>query len=169
MAPDDSHPLTPTPSTRSRRRYVNAAFERMSGYSSAECLGRNCRFLQGPASEIDAVGLIREAMQQGKVAKIALTNYKKDGTSFVNLLALKPVFHVPAQDAEAPESVATSSTTTTTQRTRHEAAAVGASSRTRVLRFFVGVQYEAATASMVPTRLLQLDALIKLLPETTSE
>ena len=31
---------------------VNSAFTDITGYSEAECIGRNCRFLQGPESAI---------------------------------------------------------------------------------------------------------------------
>ena len=31
--------------------YVNEAFTRLTGYTSDEVLGRNCRFLQGPGTE----------------------------------------------------------------------------------------------------------------------
>lgn len=35
--------------------YVNPAFERMTGYQTAELLGRNCRLLQGPDTDPAAV------------------------------------------------------------------------------------------------------------------
>ena len=31
--------------------YVNPAFERLTGYSAEEAIGRNCRFLQGPETD----------------------------------------------------------------------------------------------------------------------
>ncbi len=39
--------------------YVSPGFEKMSGYSAAECLGRNCRFLQGPETDQEEVRRIR--------------------------------------------------------------------------------------------------------------
>ena len=43
--------------------YVNPAFLTMTGYSEAESLGRNCRFLQGPSTDPAAVTELREAVQ----------------------------------------------------------------------------------------------------------
>ena len=41
--------------------YVNEAFTRLTGYTSDDALGRNCRFLQGPGTEPAAVQRIRDA------------------------------------------------------------------------------------------------------------
>ena len=42
--------------------FVNAAFEKLTGYSSAEILGRNCRFLQCRETDPAAVTEMREAL-----------------------------------------------------------------------------------------------------------
>jgi|GEM_PF-4663017 len=39
--------------------YVSDAFERLTGYSREEALGKNCRFLQGPGTEPAAVKALR--------------------------------------------------------------------------------------------------------------
>ena len=41
--------------------YINAGFERLTGYPVAEVLGRNCRFLQGPGTDPATVATLREA------------------------------------------------------------------------------------------------------------
>ena len=38
--------------------YVNQAFTQLTGYSEAEAIGRNCRFLQGAESEVNVVRAI---------------------------------------------------------------------------------------------------------------
>ena len=44
--------------------YVNAGFERMSGYSKDDVLGKNCRFLQGEGTDKNEVQKIREAIKK---------------------------------------------------------------------------------------------------------
>ncbi|HEX3876447.1 MAG TPA: response regulator [Bryobacteraceae bacterium] len=71
--------------------YANPAFERLTGYTIDEALSRNCRFLQGPDTDREAVQRIREAIEAGKEANEILLNYKKDGTPFWNDLTIAPV------------------------------------------------------------------------------
>ncbi len=71
--------------------HVNPAFERITGYPSSEILGRNCRFLQGPATEPASREAIRKALFQGQSASVVIRNYRKDGQSFLNELQLSPV------------------------------------------------------------------------------
>ncbi|OYY92272.1 MAG: hypothetical protein B7Y41_16550 [Hydrogenophilales bacterium 28-61-23] len=71
--------------------YINPAFERITGYASAEVLGRNCRFLQG--AEQDQAGLveIRAALAEARDGRALLRNYRKDGSPFWNELIVTPV------------------------------------------------------------------------------
>ena len=71
--------------------YVNPMFEAMCGYTSAEVLGRNCRFLQG--AEVDQPGLvaIRTAIADQANGYAKLRNFRKDGSLFVNELFISPV------------------------------------------------------------------------------
>jgi len=71
--------------------FCNAAFERLTGYSSDEVVGRNCRFLQGPETSQEAVTRIRDAVRAGSDIAIDILNYRKDGASFWNALFLSPV------------------------------------------------------------------------------
>src|SRR5689334_20666744 len=45
--------------------FCNAAFEKLTGYSSSEAVGRNCRFLQGPETNPASVARIRAAVSAG--------------------------------------------------------------------------------------------------------
>lgn len=71
--------------------YASAGFFKMTGYSSKEVIGRNCRFLQGADTDPEDVAKIREALAQGKNYCGRLLNYKKDGTAFWNLLTIAPI------------------------------------------------------------------------------
>ncbi len=71
--------------------YVNRAFAAMTGYAKHEILGRNLRMLQGPETDVTRMARLREAMLRGKAARVVLKNYRKDGTSFWNELAMAPI------------------------------------------------------------------------------
>lgn len=72
--------------------YVNPAFERFTGYTAAESLGRNSRFLRGPATDPAAVAEIDAAIRTGSAVHVVLQNYRKDGRAFWNDLSLAPVY-----------------------------------------------------------------------------
>nr|AML76934.1 putative LOV domain-containing protein [Ehretia acuminata] len=71
--------------------YASSGFFTMTGYSSKEVIGRNCRFLQGPDTDQNEVAKIREAVRTGKSYCGRLLNYKKDGTPFWNMLTVTPI------------------------------------------------------------------------------
>jgi len=73
--------------------FVNEAFERLTFYDRSEIVGRNCRFLQGPETDGDVVMQIRQALQARREVTAELINYRKDGTSFWNVLHISPVFN----------------------------------------------------------------------------
>lgn len=71
--------------------YCNPAFERISGYTRSEIIGRNCRFLQGPDTDPTALQEIRSAIEEERNCQIVLKNYRKDGSCFWNELMISPV------------------------------------------------------------------------------
>lgn len=71
--------------------FVNDAFETLTGYSSEETIGKNCRFLQGPDTDPKTVRAIRAAIEAGEDSYFEILNYKKDGTAFWNGLHIGPV------------------------------------------------------------------------------
>ncbi|KAE9585727.1 hypothetical protein Lal_00010071 [Lupinus albus] len=71
--------------------YASAGFFNMTGYTSKEVIGRNCRFLQGADTDPEDVAKIREALEAGTSYCGRLLNYKKDGTPFWNLLTISPI------------------------------------------------------------------------------
>nr|AML79143.1 putative LOV domain-containing protein [Bassia scoparia] len=71
--------------------YASSGFFTMTGYSSKEVVGRNCRFLQGPETDQNEVEKIRQAVRNGTSYCGRLLNYKKDGTPFWNLLTITPI------------------------------------------------------------------------------
>ena len=71
--------------------YANAGFERLTGYSIADVVGRNCRFLQGPDTDPATVQSIRDAIKNEEEHTVQLLNYRKDGTPFWNRLSITPL------------------------------------------------------------------------------
>jgi PAS domain S-box-containing protein len=71
--------------------YANEGFERLTGYSVAEVIGRNCRFLQGPATDPATAEALRRAILERQAITVQLLNYRKDGKPFWNRLSITPV------------------------------------------------------------------------------
>lgn len=72
--------------------YSNPAFSRITGYQPEEIVGRNCRFLQGAQTDLEAVKAIRNAIAQRQEVTATLLNYRKNGQPFWNELKISPVF-----------------------------------------------------------------------------
>ncbi|HZL37129.1 MAG TPA: PAS domain S-box protein [Tepidisphaeraceae bacterium] len=71
--------------------YVNAAFERLTGYSRREVKGREIDFLGGPDTEAEALAGLRKALTQDQEHTGELLLYRKDQTPFWGTVALAPV------------------------------------------------------------------------------
>lgn len=72
--------------------FANDAFLALTGYTLSEVTGRNCRFLQGAGTDPATAIEIRRALRAGEDVAIDILNYRKDGSSFYNALAINPVF-----------------------------------------------------------------------------
>ncbi|QEG21807.1 PAS domain S-box protein [Mariniblastus fucicola] len=71
--------------------YVNPGFEKLTGYTSADAVGKNCRFLQGPETNPETVGEIGVGIRQGRATHVTVLNYRKNGEQFWNELVITPV------------------------------------------------------------------------------
>ena len=71
--------------------YVNPAFERITGYSSQDVLGRNARLLQGTDIAQPELITVRAALHDERPCHVVLRNYRKDGSMYWNELHVAPV------------------------------------------------------------------------------
>lgn len=71
--------------------FVNDAFERVTGYTRQEVLGKTPRLLQGPGSNRAELDRIRSALSQWQPVRAELLNYKKNGEPFWVELFITPV------------------------------------------------------------------------------
>mmetsp|Transcript_21252 Transcript_21252/g.30391 ORF Transcript_21252/g.30391 Transcript_21252/m.30391 type:complete len:270 (+) Transcript_21252:1473-2282(+) len=71
--------------------FASPGFLEFTGYSRDEVLGRNCRFLQGPGTDAQAVQILRKAIETGSETCVTFLNYTADGTPFWNELFIAPL------------------------------------------------------------------------------
>jgi PAS domain S-box-containing protein len=76
---------------RAEIEYVNAAFERVTGYSRAEAMGKNPRMLQSGATPSELHREMWDALGRGETWRGRFHNRRKDGREFIELATLSPV------------------------------------------------------------------------------
>jgi PAS domain S-box-containing protein len=84
--PKSTHPTPPPPNNNPRH-----SFYALTGYGPDEVLGHNCRFLQGEGTDPKEVAKLRDAVKRGVPVSVRLLNYRKDGSTFWNLLTMTPI------------------------------------------------------------------------------
>ncbi|KAI4384245.1 hypothetical protein MLD38_002425 [Melastoma candidum] len=71
--------------------YASDAFLKLTGYNRNEVLGRNYRFLNGDETDSSTVLQIKECIHRNQPCTARILNYRKDGSSFWNVLHISPV------------------------------------------------------------------------------
>ncbi|KAL9580651.1 MAG: hypothetical protein Q9212_004370, partial [Teloschistes hypoglaucus] len=72
--------------------YASEEFYRTTQYGRDYVLGRNCRFLQGPKTDRNAINRIKEAIRTGQESFETILNYRRDGSPFMNLVMTAPLY-----------------------------------------------------------------------------
>ena len=71
--------------------YANPAFERITGYSAAEIIGRDPRFMAAPGLDGSERERLRQAMRERREVNVVFRNRRKNGEIFWNDLTVTPV------------------------------------------------------------------------------
>jgi len=71
--------------------FVNAVFERLTGYRSDEVMGKSPRILQGPLTDRGELDRIRAALRNHQPVRSELVNYTRDGSPFWLEIDIVPV------------------------------------------------------------------------------
>ncbi|RYD68530.1 MAG: PAS domain-containing protein [Sphingomonadales bacterium] len=70
----------------------NTAFCELTGYPADEVVGRNCRFLSGPATEPWLTEEIRRGVREHRPVLVEILNYKRNGQPFRNAVLVAPIY-----------------------------------------------------------------------------
>ncbi len=62
---------------------ANPAFCQMTGYTLDELRGKSLKMLQGPETDPEVIGRLRECLNKGQYFEGMTTNYRKNGTSYM--------------------------------------------------------------------------------------
>ena len=79
---------------------ANQKFIDVTGYTKADCAGRNCRFLQGPGTNPEHGQHLLDTLRRGEDSQTMLLNYRKSGEPFENLLTMRYVHDSLGRRAE---------------------------------------------------------------------
>ncbi|WP_076069564.1 LuxR C-terminal-related transcriptional regulator [Sphingomonas montana] len=70
----------------------NDAFCDLTGYPVEDVVGRNCRFLAGPATEPWLTEEIRRGVREHRPVLVEILNYKRSGQPFRNAVLVAPIY-----------------------------------------------------------------------------
>ena len=74
-----------------RITYANKGFLRLTGYTEADLLGKECAILQGPETDPAIATKLSPALHGGDFFEDEILNYRKDGTTFWNSMLVSAV------------------------------------------------------------------------------
>jgi PAS domain S-box-containing protein len=117
--------------------YVNKAFSDLTGYTSAEVIGRSPRLLQGPRSDRSVLRRLRSDLERHGTFDGETINYRKDGTEFAMQFSVHPL------RGDAGEVVRyLSIQRDVTEQRRYESIARGVNMTDNIGMIFSGIRHE---------------------------
>ncbi|HSW31164.1 MAG TPA: PAS domain S-box protein [Longimicrobiales bacterium] len=75
-----------------RIEYVNASFERITGYAAGEVIGQNPRVLQGSQTDRSVYGRMWSELVAGRNFTTEFMNRRKDGSEYLQRSSIFPIF-----------------------------------------------------------------------------
>ncbi len=77
-----------------RISFTGKGFFEMTGYTFDEAIGKNPKFLQGPATNREHTSLVKEQLNHNETTEIILENYRKNGEIYLCKIIIKPVVNI---------------------------------------------------------------------------
>jgi PAS domain S-box-containing protein len=71
--------------------YANKSFKKLTGYDTAEVIGKSPRILQGVGTDKKVIKRLAVALKSGTKFEGKAINYKKDGTPFIMFWRVLPI------------------------------------------------------------------------------
>jgi PAS domain S-box-containing protein len=72
--------------------WTSRSFMTMTGYSQGEAVGQTPAMLQGPATDLLTVKLVRESLDRADSVKADLLNYRKGGETYICRVQIDPLY-----------------------------------------------------------------------------
>ena len=123
--------------------YSNTTTNKITGYTKEFLLNKPLNTLYGSNTEPEQIQRIEQAISKQHEIKIAITNYRKNNESFLNMTIIRPIY----------ANTTTNSTTNTTS----------SSSNSR-LSYLLVVFYDLSSSTSNIHELKQIDSIMALLP-----
>jgi len=77
--------------------YVNSSFEKMTGWSRDEIIGKSPRILQGPKTDSSIFDDLQDKLLKGKLWSGRTINYRKDGSEFYMDWSITPAYNTSGE------------------------------------------------------------------------
>ena len=71
--------------------YANKSFKKLTGYDTADVIGKSPRILQGVGTDKKVIKRLAVALKAGKKFEGKAINFKKDGTPFIMFWRVLPI------------------------------------------------------------------------------
>ncbi len=72
--------------------WANSAFERLTGYTQAELLGRSWRFSEGAETDPEIAARLHDAVQHGQEFRVVIRHHRSDGSAYWSETFMAPVY-----------------------------------------------------------------------------
>ncbi|WP_460979978.1 PAS domain-containing protein [Spirosoma knui] len=73
--------------------WTSRSFMTMTGYSHVEAVGQTPAMLQGPATDLSTVRLVRDSLSRADSVKADLLNYRKSGEPYICRVQIDPLYN----------------------------------------------------------------------------